>query len=104
MNYPSLFRKPIKPAAQAALLVFLTASPLWADSARFTESYIDRLASYTIDGTKYYTTFPIDSASFHCTLHVPDLAQAQFDSSTYLSFSLGDYSFESSLGEANVST
>jgi len=104
MNYPSQLPKLVKIAVQAALFVFLAAAPLWADSARFTESYVDRLASYSIDGTTYYTTFPIDSASFHCTLQVPDLAQAQFDSSTFLSFSLGDYSFETSLGEANVST
>ena len=94
----------IKSAVLAALPVVLAASSLRADSARFSESYVDRLASYSIDGTRYYTTVPVDSASFHCTLQVSNLAQAQFDSSTYLMFSLGDYSFEASLGDANVIT
>src|SRR5262245_54489505 len=94
----------LKKTFHVGLFSLLASTPVLADSAKFSETYSEKLVSVTEDGYRTYYVVPSDSGSFSSSILVAGLSQAQVGPDTELSFSLGNYEFEDIVDDADAST
>ena len=90
----------------ASLLGVLYAAPLWADSARFSESLADKLVGTRDPGPPPSTSYDVattDSGTLACSVTIAGLKDLQVDGSTAFYVSLGGWVFSDTLGDAHIS-
>jgi hypothetical protein len=93
----------VKIVTAASLLGVLYATPLWADSARFSESITDKLVGSRDPGPPPSTSYDVtttDTGTLTCSVTIAGLKGLKPDASTPVSVSLGGWVFSATLGDA----